>query len=240
MNAPNNLFARWISEIQSYDFDVVHRSGRLHSNADTLSRYPEMGEDSRPETLSRNPDEGDDSLLEISLKEFSQMQKEDWYAGQWIRFLSDNVKPKDKNLAAKFERKKDKHFVADDGCVYRTFQGKTGKIRKQFVVPKVMVGQLLVKLHENPLSAHSGFYRTYRKIQMSYFWPTMKSDIKRHIRHCKECARFKSTKPAMKTSLKSIVTERLLQIVAMDFVGPLPKSDKRNEYALVLVNHFTR
>ena len=30
MIAPNNLFARWVSEMQSYDFDVIHRPGKLH------------------------------------------------------------------------------------------------------------------------------------------------------------------------------------------------------------------
>ena len=225
MNAPNNLFARWISEIQSYDFNVVHRPGRLHSNADTLSR---------------NPQKGEENLFEISPQDFSQMQRKDNYAGQWIRFLTHNSKPEDKNLAVKFEREKDQHFIAEDGCVFRRFRGKQGRTRKQLIVPKTMVGQLLVKFHDNPLSGHPGFFRTYRKIQMSYFWPTMKSDIKRHVRHCKDCARFKSTKPATKTPLKSIETERPLQIVAMDFVGPLPKSDQGNQYALVLVDHFTR
>eukprot|EP00795_Rhopilema_esculentum_P005376 gene5376-551_t len=225
MNAPNNLFARWISEIQSYDFNVVHRPGRLHSNADTLSR---------------NPQKGEENLFEISSQDFSQMQRKDNYAGQWIRFLTHNSKPEDKNLAVKFEREKDQHFIAEDGCVFRRFRGKQGRTKKQLIVPKTMVGQLLVKFHDNPLSGHPGFFRTYRKIQMSYFWPTMKSDIKRHVRHCKDCARFKSTKPATKTPLKSIETERPLQIVAMDFVGPLPKSDQGNQYALVLVDHFTR
>eukprot|EP00795_Rhopilema_esculentum_P001556 gene1556-16005_t len=162
------------------------------------------------------------------------------YAGQWIRFLTHNSKPEDKNLAAKFEREKDQHFIGEDGCVFRRFRGKQGRTRKQLIVPKTMVAQLLVKFHDNPLSGHPGFFRTYRKIQMSYFWPTMKSDIKRHVRHCKDCARFKSTKPATKTPLKSIETERPVQIVAMDFVGPLPKSDQGNQYALVLVDHFTR
>jgi len=46
MNASNNLFARWISEMQAYDFEVIHRPGRLHSNADNLSKYPQKGEDS--------------------------------------------------------------------------------------------------------------------------------------------------------------------------------------------------
>ena len=40
--------------------------------------------------------------------------------------------------------------------------------------------------------------------------------------------------------MKSIVTERPLQIVAMDFVGPLPMSEQGNTYALVMVDHFTR
>ena len=40
--------------------------------------------------------------------------------------------------------------------------------------------------------------------------------------------------------LKPITTERPTQIVAMDFVGPLPKSDLGNTYALVMTNHCTR
>ena len=109
------------------------------------------------------------------------------------------------------------------------------------MVPKSMVGKLLVNSHDIPISAHPGFYRTYKKIQQSYFWPTMKTDINRHVRHCEECARFgASSKPAHKTPMKSIVTERPLQIVAMDFVGPLPMSEQGNTYALVMVDHFTR
>jgi len=47
-------------------------------------------------------------------------------------------------------------------------------------------------------------------------------------------------KPATKAPLKSIEAERPLQIVAMNFVRPLPKSDQGNQYALVLVDYFTR
>ena len=62
MNTPSNLFTRWISEIESYDFEVIHHPGRLLSNANTLSM---------------NLQEGDDSLLEISVQMFCQLQNED-------------------------------------------------------------------------------------------------------------------------------------------------------------------
>ena len=32
--------ARWLETLASYDFDIIHRSGLTHSNADSLSRRP--------------------------------------------------------------------------------------------------------------------------------------------------------------------------------------------------------
>ena len=35
---PEGQLARWIERLQELDFDIVHRRGRLHTNADVLSR----------------------------------------------------------------------------------------------------------------------------------------------------------------------------------------------------------
>ena len=37
---PQDMLARWLSILGSYDFEIQHRSGVLHGNADALSRYP--------------------------------------------------------------------------------------------------------------------------------------------------------------------------------------------------------
>ena len=37
---PEGPVARWIEALQDYNFEVQHRAGRLHSNADALSRRP--------------------------------------------------------------------------------------------------------------------------------------------------------------------------------------------------------
>ena len=37
---PEGLLARWISLLETYDFNIQHRRGHLHGNADALSRKP--------------------------------------------------------------------------------------------------------------------------------------------------------------------------------------------------------
>ena len=37
---PEGQMARWLEILSSYDFEIVHRAGKSHSNADSLSRHP--------------------------------------------------------------------------------------------------------------------------------------------------------------------------------------------------------
>jgi hypothetical protein len=37
---PVGQVARWIERLTEYDYDIEHLPGRLHANADALSRYP--------------------------------------------------------------------------------------------------------------------------------------------------------------------------------------------------------
>ena len=36
--------ARWIEELQTYNMILLYRAGRVHGNADGMSRLPDMGE----------------------------------------------------------------------------------------------------------------------------------------------------------------------------------------------------
>ncbi len=50
---PEGQLARWLEQLQQYNFDIIHRRGRSHQNADALSRLPcnQCGRSSHDDTI---------------------------------------------------------------------------------------------------------------------------------------------------------------------------------------------
>jgi hypothetical protein len=74
---------------------------------------------------------------------------------------------------------------------------------------------------------HFEFFKTYRSLQNSYFWPNMRKDLEgRYIPSCVDCQHNKNstTKPAGPLHPLPIPDKRG-DSVAMDFIGPLPKEN---------------
>ena len=87
---PEGKLARWLEQLQEYDYTIVHRSGRKHGNADALSRMPckQCGRVTLEETeqeiliITRNPDYWT-SDINRTIKRFSIGRS--YY---WTRFTS--------------------------------------------------------------------------------------------------------------------------------------------------------
>ena len=117
-------------------------------------------------------------------------------------------------------------------------RAKTGK--HQFVVPYNKREEALKTFHDLPTSGHQGITQTYEKICDQLWWPKLKKDVHYWCDSCKSCARFK-THHLPKAPLQSLVAGHPNEVVAIDFVGPMPGPTKLNNvYLLVMVDHFTR
>ena len=70
---PMPQMARWLAFIEEFDYEVQHRAGRQHGNADGLSRRPEPRDDENegepPESTDGIPDENIEGEVAVLVKE---------------------------------------------------------------------------------------------------------------------------------------------------------------------------
>ncbi|CAF1084229.1 unnamed protein product [Didymodactylos carnosus] len=104
-----------------------------------------------------------------------------------------------------------------------------------------MVDQLLQAYHDSPTSGHLGVNKTWLKIRDRYFWPGMYTKIKEYVLSCTKCRQFKigRTKPAGKLEPTEPPTG-ILDLIGLDFIGPVPQSANGNKYILVCTDYLSR
>ena len=213
---------RWMCDLQAYSFEVKHRSGKCNGNADFLSRCP----------IERKKEE----VAVISITDVMSSQETDEECKEVMLHLSDHQR-EDRNAP----ENRNQYFI-EDGILYHVWtpvrKGKPLRARKQLVVPKVQRGKILVQNHEE--AAHPGFQRMFARIRQAYFWKSMKRDITRHLRNCSLCAQRKGPKNRKHVPLKPIEVFAPLELVGIDYVGPLPVTSSGNKYVLTMQDQFSR
>ena len=113
-------------------------------------------------------------------------------------------------------------------------------ILEQIVLPSCLVDKVLCLAHNTVMSGHLGTRKTQLRVLNHFYWPGVYSDVSRFCRSCSVCQRSSSGKPAKVPLITLPIIETPFQRVAVDLIGPLPKSVKGNRYALVSVDLATK
>jgi hypothetical protein len=72
---------------------------------------------------------------------------------------------------------------------------------------------------------HLGAKKTYHALAETFYWPGMAKMVKVYVRSCDGCQHFKARTTVLPGELHPLpIPSRALGDIAMDFVGPLPKS----------------
>ncbi len=234
---PHSRLSRWSLSLQSYSFVIKHRPGNKHGNVDALSRIPV----SEPNEIVEIPISAIDQPG-LQLDRIRELQKQDPSLQDLIAYLEKGNLPDDVTNSRRIMATVD-DYVYEDRTLYHLDKGRArsrNEVRKQLVIPRSLKDEVMYSMHEEPMSGHLSFQKTYLRIKHRYFWVGMYSEIEKWCASCIDCATKKTPRNLTKSPLQPIPVEGPFDRVAVDILGPFPTSEKGNKYVIIFTDYFTK
>ena len=123
------------------------------------------------------------------------------------------------------------------GLVYNCDDGATTTFRA--FVPKRARQKILKLALSSAGGGHFGVQNTVNKLKQRFHWYRMSRDVRDWCEKCSTYNRHK-TQQQHRALMQPIYTGEPFERVAMDIIGPLPKTDRGNRYILTVVDHVTK
>jgi hypothetical protein len=252
LEKPTGMVQRWLEILADFDFEVVHRAGKAHANADALSRAPHIPADNIAEDISLG--ERISALLQAleggsnwHPESIVQSQEEDADISFLFPFLRTKERPPNSIVAGLSRVGKiyaglfDSLFLDENGLIRYSkptiVAGKEIK-RKVVILPRNLWRPALVKAHL--AAAHMGMNATVDRAQRYLYFPGMAKEAHDLVQVCIPCQQRGGRTPDQRHTLKSHAEGYPFQKISCDFVGPLPTSRKGNKFILTVRDTFSR
>ena len=218
--------ARWILLLTEFDYSVRFKPGKMHLQADHLSRLSE----------EVGTEEIDDEFPDGRL--FTVQKVPLWYS-YIAEFLSTQTFPPglDRNERRKI-RVNSTNFAIIANKLYR--RGIDGILRR--CVDYTEVPAILEACHDSACGGHFSGRLTGQKIlRAGYYWPTLFADATAHVKKCDACQRYARNDLHMDLPLHPTLPISPLEKWGIDYIGPIaPMSTKRNQYIIIAVEYLTK
>lgn len=176
-----------------------------------------------PDALSRAPEV---SLIDIPLDKL-----DNWYLSLKTKILNNpDAYP---------------NFRIENEIIYKLIlfrsKVKTNVNEWKILVPKHLRNDVVSSCHDPPVSGHFGYFKTLARVQDNYYWPRMRKDILKYVKSCKICnAQKLANNPRMGLMGAEKSVQFPWQIIAVDLMGPFPRSPQGYAYLLVVGDWFTK
>lgn len=214
--------SRWLLFLQQFQYQIVYKPGKHHTNADTLSRIPS------PEALVATIQ---GFLPSYSLDQLQSAQLEDAQLRPVVVALKSG-KPLPAGTPPGLRRGR-----LCKGVLCREFRECSSReAHTQLVVPTSLREVVCNQVHDR--SGHLGIYKTMEKVKERFYWPGYENNIRSWLQRCEQCQRRNPPQPPPRAPLGGITANCPFEKVSWDIMGPLPASSKGNKYILVITDLF--
>ncbi|KAK2894334.1 hypothetical protein Q8A73_016818, partial [Channa argus] len=250
---PEGQVARWLEILQEYDFDIQHRPGRQHGNADALSRRPCLLDECRycrrheerelgPSAAAVTTGEGEP----FSREQLQQHTEMDPVLAEVRSWLETQQRPEWPAISARRPEIKLLHsqwgsLELCDGILYRRCRAPGGGAdRLQLLVPSALRAEVLRWVHGSAGAGHFGNSKTVRRLRQRFYWPGCRQDAELHVHCCDDCTAQKGPTQRSRGPLQQYLVGAPMERVGVDILGPFPTTEAGNRYILVAMDYFTK
>lgn len=217
LNNPTGRLARWGVRLSAYNFEIRHRRGSDNVVPDFLSRLIPL---SSIDNVSNSS-----SSTTLVFK-----TSDPWYL---------NIYNGCKESPTSFLE-----YQIRNGKLYR-FKKSLNPLNKEFewkeVIPLEKRIETITKNHSEPIAGHLGIFKTFKRLALKYYWPSMYADVVQVVSSCDTCIAHKHQNHTTLGHMGRPKTcYRPFQMLSIDLVGPLPPTRKQNCYIFVVTCCFSK
>ena len=240
---PEGQIARWIETLSSYDMKVEHRPGRLHQNADGVSRIPCSQCGINKEARTSVNVVGSSNIDRFDIKAIQDEDRDISLIKSW---LEKGIKPDTKAISMESYSLKAlcnqwRNLEIQEGVLVRRFEDTaTNAVITQAIVPQSQRRTVLEFSHDVQTAGHLGMNKTLSKVRQNYYWPGLSQDVKTYVTGCETCQKGKEPIPTKRAPMQVSRSGYPMERIAVDILGELPVTERENKYVLVISDYFTK
>ena len=239
--------SRWVEQLAAFDFEVIHRPGVRHQNADVISRIPcrQCGwEGDNVDIVAPVKEEEHVDLSPAAMKDLQFKNPDIIEFRELMRNYSDR-RPAWHELDGLSEETKvmwsvwSEFELVDDVLYRRSVSPVTKDVDLRLVVPKAVRKQVFHLIHDMT-GGHLGVVRTREQLRQRVYWPGWSRDVDLFVKACEPCARFHRGKAPKKGMLHPMMASSVWETIGIDLTGPYPRSSNGFKYILTVVDNFSK
>ena len=132
-------------------------------------------------------------------------------------------------------------LAPEKGHLEMSWISPSGALRYRTLVPYSLRKSLLREWHDSLQGGHLGSNKTWNRAKRSgFFWNSMRLSVREHVRECLVCQKNKPRGTTKNHPVMPLKSGHKFEMIGMDLVGPLPRTERRNRYMLVIIDYWTR
>ncbi|XP_055714233.1 uncharacterized protein LOC129808478 [Phlebotomus papatasi] len=251
MKSPEGQLARWLEKLGQYDFELRHRAGRVHENADAFSRRPcavsdgghcdRVEERMLVEELSSEDScaHNNAPLRPVAVSselatDIAAATEDDDVLREVKLLLSQGERPEWEAISGGPALLKRfwglfASLKLERGVIcYQWETGRPGNSKNFWVLPERMLPTLLRELHTAPSGGHFGISRTLDRLKERFYAVGSRTAVEKLCRECDVCAARKGPGRRIVAPLQPRVSGEPFERVASDILGPFPVTARGN------------